>query len=144
MLCVYSEKIASQCCIKLLILNELAENSFACRQDIYIYNLPCTMYYLALVADRRNISQQATIPTARSELCSRDPKVASYFLQIENLQFYVTIEVTIFRMGEESIGAIFTHPFSHSPYRRHGSEANGSALLRNGQKRCFQKCLFGF
>jgi len=27
MLCVYSEKIASQCCIKLLILNEFAENA---------------------------------------------------------------------------------------------------------------------
>jgi len=29
MLCVYSLKIASQCCRKLLILNELAENSSA-------------------------------------------------------------------------------------------------------------------
>jgi len=66
------------------------------------------MYYLALVADRRNISQQATIPTARS-----------YFLQIENLQFCVTIEVTIFRMCEGSIGTVFTHPFSLGSCRKY-------------------------
>jgi len=54
MLCVYSLKIAAQCCRKLLIPNELAENSSACRQDSYDLRIYDFHFLMILVASKHN------------------------------------------------------------------------------------------